>query len=249
MGMARALFETGRTESAFAVLQNLPVAQADPAEALYWKARCFKNLALATYLRLFQLNPDSYRAHEVLGDLDVARGEDAKAIEEYRKALEVRPALPNLHYQIGHLLWKGYKVQEAREQFLAELAVNPVHTGALFDLGNTYLYERQPEKALQYLRKVSELDPRYPDLHQFIGMAYSRLTEYADAETELKLAAATDKEGSVHYQLARVYQALGKPAEAQREFAISDELTRESHQRNQERVQRVAAAEAALKQP
>jgi tetratricopeptide (TPR) repeat protein len=247
--MARALFETGRPDRALAVLRSLPVAQAHSVEALYWKARCYKNLALATYLQLFQLSPDSYRAHEVLGDLDVARGEDAKAIEEYRKALEARPALPNLHYQIGHLQWKVYKVQEAREQFLAELAVNPVHTGALFDLGNTYLYERQPEKALEYLRRVSELDPKYPDLHQFIGMAYSRLGKYAQAETELKLAAATDKEGSIHYQLARVYQALGKTAEAQREFAISDELTRESHQRSEERVQRVAAAEAALKQP
>jgi Tfp pilus assembly protein PilF len=60
------------------------------------------------------LDPDFYRAYEILGDLHVVRGEDAKAIEKYQKALAGRPALPNLHYQIGHLEWKLYEVQEAR---------------------------------------------------------------------------------------------------------------------------------------
>jgi tetratricopeptide (TPR) repeat protein len=249
LGVAHALFETGRPDRALRVLDSLPPAKADFPEVLYGRARCYKKLALATYFRLFELNPDSYRAHEVLGDLYAARGEEGKAIEEYQRALEKRPTLPNLHYQIGHLQWKVYKVQEARREFQAELALNPNHTGALFDLGNTYLYERQPEKALQYLKRVNELDPQNPDIHQFLGMGYTQLGRYSQAESELKLAAATDKEGKIHYQLGRLYQALGKPAEARREFSISDELNRESHRKNEQRVQRVAAAEAVLKQP
>jgi tetratricopeptide (TPR) repeat protein len=181
--------------------------------------------------------------------MDETRGDDSKAIEEYEKALAKRPTLPNLHYQIGHLEWKSYKREEARKQFQAELAMNPRHAGALFDLGSTYLQEHQPDEALAYLRKVYNLDPRHPDLHEFMGIAYSQMRRYAEAEKELKLAAPSDKDGSVHYQLARVYMALGKSAEAQQAFALSNQLHASTHRANEERVQRIAAAEAVLKQP
>lgn len=89
----------------------------------------------------------------------------------------------------------------------------------------------------------------YPDLHDFMGIAYSQLNRYAEAERELKIAAPSDKDGSVHYQLARVYTALGKSPEAQQEFAFSNQLLVATHRANEERVQRIAEAEAALKQP
>lgn len=246
--IARALLETGRPEEAWEALDDLPPADAGAPEALFWKARCCKQLALEAYLHLFQIDSDSARAHEVLGDLDMARGEDAKAIKEYMQALEKRPTLPNLHYQIGHLEWKVFHVAQARANFEAELASNPGHTGALFDLGNTYLYERQPDRALQLLKKVEKLNPRYPEIHQFLGMAYVQLGNYAEAERELALAAPEDKEGRVYYQLGRVYQALKRTAEAERAFARSDQLKRAAEQKNQNRVQQVARAEAALRE-
>jgi tetratricopeptide (TPR) repeat protein len=247
--IARALYETGQPERALATLDGLPPLQVDLPEALYWKARCYNRLALAAYLRLFEVDPDSYRAHQVLGDMDEAREEDAKAIEEYKKALAKHPTLPNLHYQIGHLEWKSYKTPEAREQFQAELAINPRHTGTLFDMGSIYLQKHQADKALEYLKRVRELDPQYPDVHDFLGIAYTQLKRYAEAEKELKIAARGDKDGTIHYQLARVYTAMGKSAEAQQEFALSDHLRVVTHRANEERVQRIAAAEAALKQP
>jgi tetratricopeptide (TPR) repeat protein len=247
--IVRALCETGLPERALAALDGLAPSQGDSPEAQYWKARCYNRLALAAYLQLFEVDPDSYRAHQVLGDMDEARDEDPKAIDEYEKALAQRPTLPNLHYQIGHLKWKSYKTPEAREQFQAELALNPRHTGALFDMGSTFLQEHQADQALVYLKKVRELDPNYPDIHDFMGIAYTQMQRYPEAEKELKIAAPGDKDGSVHYQLARVYTAMGKSAEAHLEFALSDQLRVATHQANEERVQRIAAAEAALKQP
>jgi len=247
--IARALYETGHPARALAALEGLPALQADSPEALYWKSRCYNRLALAAYLRLFAVDSDSYRAHQVLGDMEDLRGKDAKAIAEYEVALTKRPTLPNLHYQIGHLEWKSYKTEEARKQFQAELETNPRHAGALFDLGSTYLREHQPDKALVYFKRVYDLDSKYPDLHDFMGIAYSQLNRYAEAEKELKIAAPGDKDGSIHYQLARAYTALGKSSEAQKEFALSNQLLVASHRANEERVQRIAEAEAALKQP
>jgi tetratricopeptide (TPR) repeat protein len=249
LDVARALYETGHVEQALAALDAMPAAPAASPEVLCWKARCYNRLALAAYLRLFAVNPDSYRAHQVLGDMDALRQEDAKAMAEYRTALAQRPTLPNLHYQIGHLAWKSYQTEVARKEFQAELDLNPRHAGALFDLGSTYLREHQPAKALTYLQQVANLDPKYPDLHDFLGIAYSQLNRYAEAEKELKLAAPGDKDGSIHYQLARVYKALGKTQEANQEFAASNQILVTTHRANEDRVHRIAEAEAALKQP
>ncbi|HXW15320.1 MAG TPA: tetratricopeptide repeat protein [Terriglobia bacterium] len=247
--IVRALCETGQPQRALAALDGSAPLQVDSPEAQYWKARCYNHLALAAYLQLFQVDPDSYQAQVILGEMDEARGEDSKAIEEYQKALAQRPNLPNLHYQVGHLEWKSHKSPEAREQFQAELALNPNHTGALFEMGSACLQDNQADQALSYLMKVFELDPSYPDLHEVLGIAYTQLESYKEAEKELKIAAPSDKDGGVHYQLARLYSAMGRSAEAHLEFALGDQLREATHQANEERVQRIAAAEAALKQP
>jgi hypothetical protein len=48
--------------------------------------------------------------------------------------------------------------------------------------------------------------------------------------------------------LGRVYQALKRTSEAERAFALSDQLKRTAEQKNQNRVQQVARAEAALRE-
>jgi tetratricopeptide (TPR) repeat protein len=247
--IVRALCETGQPERALAVLDGAAPSEADSPEAEYWKARCNNRVALTAYLQLFRVDPDSYQAHVVLGDMDEARGADSKAIEEYEKALAQQPTLPNLHYQLGHLEWKSHKAPEAREQFQAELALNPHHTGALFELASVCLQDQQADQALVNLKKVLELDPKYPDLHMSMGIAYTQSEQYKEAEKELKIAARTDKDGTVHNQLARVYAAMGRSAESHLEFARADQIRAAIREANEEHLQRLAAAEAALKQP
>src|SRR5262249_13660908 len=139
--VAAALFELGAYESALKALSGLSDQASLPA--FYWRARCFEKLATQAYLRLYQTDPNSYRVHQVMGDLEAAKDNDGKAIEEYRTAVAMKPSVPNLHYSLGHLLWKDLKTDEARKELNAELQLNPRHAGALHDLGTTYLMEHQ----------------------------------------------------------------------------------------------------------
>jgi tetratricopeptide (TPR) repeat protein len=249
VAVAQALVETSRPEAALATLEGAPATQAHVPELLYWKARCYKKLALAAFLRLYAVSPDSYRAHQLSGDTYATRDEDAKAIEEYRLALRERPHLPDLHYEIGRLLWKSFKTEEARVEFEAELQLNPRHTGALISMGTIYLHEHQPERAIGLLQKAAAMEPNNTDVHRFLGTAYVQMHRYPEAVKELKLAIPKDADGQIHYQLAKAYQGLGRKEEAATEFAASNALNQQFHSRNSERVQRLAAAEAALKQP
>lgn len=247
--VARALFLQGKPQQAILALKRLPMSSQSQPGALYWSAQCYKELAVEAYAKLFQTAPDSYRAHELLGNVDTARHQDAQAIQEYQKALAERPALPNLHYEIGHLLWKVFKVPEARKEFDAELRLNPRHAGALLDMGATYLYEHQPAKALSYLVRAEKLDPTNDNAHEFLGIAYLQLGKYTQAETELQKALASDRDGKVHFQLGKVYQALGQKQKAKQEFADAAKLNLESSRRNQERTEQLNTAGASLKQP
>src|SRR6267378_2319974 len=244
-----ALLETGDNENALKTLDGLSEADRNSAEASYWRARCYEKLATAAYLRLYHAGPNSHRLHQLMGDLEAAKGNDGKAIEEYRAAIALKPSLPNLHYSLGHLLWKDLKVPEARAELEAELALNPRHAGALKDLGDTYLLEHQPHKALPYLVKSLAADPENPDIHRDVGTAYSELGNYRRAEEHFKVAVSADRDGSVHYKLARIYQALGEKENAAREFALSTALNRESHNKLEKQTERLGEVTKSAEDP
>ena len=247
--IAGAMLEAGDYEACLQALAGLPPSGGHSAEGSYWRARCYEKLATAAYLSLYQRDPNSHRLHQLMGDLSAARGEDGKAMEEYRAAIALKPSLPNLHYSLGHLLWKNLQIPEARVELEAELTLNPRHAGALNDLGNTFLIEHQPEKALPYLNRALAADPGNPDIHRDLGTAYSALGDYLKAEPELKIALSNDRDGSVHYKLARVYQALGEKDKAAREFALSTALNRESHGKLEKRTERLNEVERSFQDP
>ncbi|HXN00019.1 MAG TPA: tetratricopeptide repeat protein [Candidatus Dormibacteraeota bacterium] len=244
-----ALLEAGHSDAALKALEGLSAADSGSAEAAFWRARCYEKLATAAYLQIYQAHPSSYRVHQLMGDLESARGNDAKAIEEYREAIVLKPSVPNLHYSLGHLLWKDLTVPQARLELEAELKMNPRHAGALNDLGNTYLLEHQPSKALPYLLRALAADSGNSDIHRDLGTAYSELHDYRRAAENFKIAVTTDHDGSVHYKLAKVYQALGEKEQAAREFALSSALNRESHDKLERQTQRLGEVTKSTEDP
>lgn len=247
--VAGAWFETGNYQTSLETLSKLPLADRRSPEAAYWLARCYEKLATAAYLNLYEADPNSYRMHQLSGDLAAAKNDDGKAIEEYRAAIALKPALPNLHYSLGHVLWKDLKVNEARQEFEAELKLNSRHPGALNELGDTYLLEHQPEKAMPFLERALAMDPANPDIHRDLGTAYSELQNYQQAAVEFSIAIAADYDGSVHYKLARAYQSLGEKEKANHEFAISTALNQRSHTRLEKQTERLNEIEKWVHEP
>ena len=248
INVASALFESGDYDDSLKALSGLTPADRHTPEASYWTARCYEKLAAEAYVSISVNGPNSYRLHQLMGDLEAAKGNDGKAIEEYRIAITLKPSLPNLHYSLGHVFWKDTKIPAAREAFEAELKLNPRHSGALNELGDTYLLEHQPSKALPYLTLALKGEPNNPDIHRDLGTAYSELHDYTEAEAQFKIAVSDDKEGSVHYKLARVYQALGEKERAAHEFEVSTTLNRESHSKLEKQTERLTEVEKSTEE-
>lgn len=243
--VAGALFDAGDYETTLRVLEAFPKSVHAP-EVFYWRARSYEKLAMEAYLRLYHADPDSYRIHQLVADLNATKGDDGKAIEEYRAAISLKPSVSNLHYSLGHVLWKDLKVDEAREQFEAELKLNPRHAGALVELGDTYLLEHQPDKALPYLSRGLTLEPGNLAVHRDLGTAYSELGDYRKAVSEFKVAVSSDHDGSIHYKLARAYTSLGEKDKAKQEFEISTVLNRQTHDKLEKQTEKLNQVEKSF---
>lgn len=244
-----ALFDAGKYQESLAILAAASPEDSRSADDLYWRARSYEQLSAEVFLKMSQTAPDSYRVHQLLGDMAEAKGDDAKAIEEYRAAVAQKPSLAELHYTLGHLLWKDLKVPDARAELEQVLKLDPRHAGALEDMGDTYLLEHQPETALPYLTKALDSDAQNPALHRDLGTAYFEIHSYDKAEAEFKIALPGDHDGSVHYKLARLYQVEGQKEKAAKEFAISAELNRASHAKLEKKTERLTDIEKSPGQP
>ncbi|MBV8277420.1 MAG: tetratricopeptide repeat protein, partial [Verrucomicrobia bacterium] len=67
-------------------------------------------------------------------------------------------------------------------------------------------------------RYIAIISPDTGFIHEQLGSAYLQQQDYPKAEAELKKAVKDDPYGSAHYQLALVYRAEGRRAEAAAEF-------------------------------
>ena len=200
------------------------------SESLYLLSRIYVQLAQLTAQRMWILDPNSYRSHQLLGEAYEAKENYERALVEYREALRLSPQAPGLHYSIGHAYWQMKRFQEAIPEMEKELALNPHHPSANYVLGHIYLYQRQVEKAAHYLQVAVEAEPSFAEARKQLGKALSLLEENQKALEQLELAAAADPEDdSVHYLLAGVYKKMGLQDKAQQELAVFDQLRRKKH--------------------
>jgi predicted Zn-dependent protease len=83
-----------------------------------------------------------------------------------------------------------------------------------FIAGDSLLRLEQPEQALIHLKTALAVDPNLLAADASLGLALARLGNHAEAVPHLEKALALDDDGSLYYQLARAYQAIGQREKA-----------------------------------
>jgi tetratricopeptide (TPR) repeat protein len=81
---------------------------------------------------------------------------------------------------------------------------------ALNNLGAVLLAKGRPEEALPHLHEALRINPRFPFPHLSLGLYYSRLEQWDDAERHLEQCVSLEpKSASGHFALAEVVQKKG----------------------------------------
>jgi tetratricopeptide (TPR) repeat protein len=147
------------------------------------------------------------RAYRETGYLD-------EAIREFKKALELNPHYPRVHYYLA-LAYLGQGEKErfptARPLFEQELAINPKEFYSTFFLGVIHLEDRDFPAAEEFLKKAVQLQPDNPDPLLYLGQEYfeTNRPELAIAALKKSIALTADSSHN-HYQVSKAHTMIGQ---------------------------------------
>jgi tetratricopeptide (TPR) repeat protein len=168
--------------------------------------------------------PDAHlgRAYDALKEdlYEVAAG-------EFRAALKLDPKLTlRARIPLAIALFELNKPDEARAEFEAVRSKAGDRPDVSYYLGRIELDEQHYESAIRNLTQAIA-NPPFPDTAYYLGFAYFKQDELADAEKWLKEAARlTPHDVRVQYQLGLVYRKQGREQEGKQAIALSGEQRR-----------------------
>ena len=185
-------------------------ADTSAEDALFAQVEQFASQANAAYERVSTIDPDSYRAHQVLAESDVAADRLDDAIAEYQKVLAKKPDLPGIHEALCDALSRTARVQDAMVQCDAELALAPRNAEAHVQAARVHLLVEDYAGAGALLQKAVTLDRPPIAAYKFLGQVLFNQKQYQAAAAGLnKYLAVEPKDASAYYLLSRAYKSIG----------------------------------------
>jgi tetratricopeptide (TPR) repeat protein len=201
---------------------------ATEAEGLYWETKSAQKLATQALARASAADAGSPKLHVLLGDIYRQQKSFPDAELEYRKALASRPQDSGALFGLSLALLADGQNDEALNVAQAALQKNPDDPELNAVMGEILCVRDDFASAEPYLKKSLNAKPEFVSrVHALLGKVYAQTNRIQQAIVELKLALASDKDGSLHYQIARLYLKLGDPGSAKQAFEVSKRLQQE----------------------
>jgi tetratricopeptide (TPR) repeat protein len=226
--LAFCAYSTGDYRNSFDAAAMLTTNPATQAEGLYWETESAQKLASEALSRASELDSGLPKLHVLLGDLYRQRGYFPYAEQEYRKALALQPADAGALFGLSLALLADQQTDEAFRLAQAALqkSVDDAELNSL--MGEILCARHQYSDAEPYLKKgLNTKLELVAHVHALLGKVYAETGRTREAIAELKLGLADDKNGSLHYQIARLYLKIGNRDSAKQAFEVSDRMHRE----------------------
>ena len=206
--------------------------------ALYWSVKANEQVASVAFGRFEQLEPGSERTHLLLGDMYRQRQRYEQAESEYKTASTLAPQDPAPLFGLASAYYHDSDLGKALSTAKRALAIGPNDPDLDLLVGEILVSQRQWLEAEGHLKRGLGAKPQMlPHLHALLGEVYEHTGRTQDAVRELQMGIASDEDGSLHYQLARMYSSLGNKAAAEKAFERSKELGRNRRERAEIAVQ------------
>ncbi len=184
-------------------------------EGLYWSIKANEKLAFQSLAQFQELEPNSARSHILLGDIYRQREQYDDAQKEYMKALSISPDDSAALLGLALAYYGNSNVEKTLETARKALAKSPDDPEINLLIGEALMTQHNFSNAEPFLLKALSAKPQMlPHVHALLGKAYAADGRTQDAIRELKLGEDSDQDGSIHYQLARLFNKIGDTADA-----------------------------------
>ncbi|MCC7191738.1 MAG: tetratricopeptide repeat protein [Phycisphaeraceae bacterium] len=192
------------------------------------------NKASITAQAAFELKPNDYETHWLLGEVAVNRKQYSQAIAHYRDALRINPKSAKVLNSLGAALFAqtlggatpkfaaspaatqpNVQIEEAISYYQQALAIMPDMAGAHNNLGTALAVEGKLAEAREHFKRTLEINPSFADAHLGLGSLLAIEGDLGNAVGHFRQA--------VHYKphlfagyvlLGDAYLQLGRTAAA-----------------------------------
>jgi tetratricopeptide (TPR) repeat protein len=163
---------------------------------------------------------------EVRGDLAMARRQYLAAIDDYREAPADQAQIWN---KLGLAYHHLFAMDEARQNYMRALRLQPDYPEALNNLGAVYYAKGSLHKAEKYYNRALRLDPKSAAIYSNIGTTYFAEHKVRQGIAAYQTAFALDphifEEGSPQL----VTEALPAHARAQQDYCLAKLFAQAGH--------------------
>jgi tetratricopeptide (TPR) repeat protein len=208
--LATCSFFAGDYERSARAAASRAVLQPHSAEALYWSIEANERLAFQSLARFQELEPDSAKSHILLGDLYRQRENFDDAQTQYEKALKIVPDDPAALLGLASAYLGNNNLDKAIQTERLALAHSPDDPELNLVMAEAMVAHHDYVGAEPFLEKSLHAKPQtLPHVHALIGQVYAETGRTQDAIKQLQMGISSDEDGSLHYQLSRLYRQIG----------------------------------------
>jgi len=217
---ARAAAALGRIEAAYEGFREALRRDPKNVDALYYLGITAGVLAQGAHQQLLALAPGSARAHQLLAESLEAQGRRPEAEAEWKAALAANPKSVEALVALGDLGRAQLRFAEALDYYAQAAVLGPGNYDVVYGTGVCHLFRGERPQALAAFREALRIEPSSASARLALGTVLLQTGQAEAAVPELLAALARQPRlRQAHYQLGRAYQALGRTAEAEAEFA------------------------------
>lgn len=159
--------------------------------------------------------PISASTHFAAGQFAESQGNNTQALEQYRKALKLDPSHRDSLFRMAIVFVKSRQFNEAIETWNKYITVTQGDATAYANLGFAYeLASRTSEAEQAYLKGIRR-EPTNAACRVNYGLLLARKERFNEATMQFQTVLG---EADVHYNLASVYEDLGRREQAKIEY-------------------------------
>jgi len=160
--------------------------------------------------------PDNAEALIIVGNMHVALGNSAAALQSWKKSLELDPKRADVYQGMGEVALKKGEFDEALALWRKAEQIDPKMAGIHCSLARALMNLRRPQEAIAELENETEISPGSGLSYYLLGQAYLQVEEYEKARRNYEQAVAVQPDlWNAYYGLATAYARLGQADKSQ----------------------------------
>ena len=154
------------------------------------------------------LGRDEVRHLYTLGEIRLAREEEAGAEEAYRAVLELDPEDPNAHLELGLIHERRGEATGAEEHFVEALKSDPGNPRALYSYASLYYATDDLETAEELLVRALAVDESYSPALSALASIRARSGDYDSSLGYIEKAVEAGERDAEHFRRALEFVPL-----------------------------------------